>query len=93
MRDCGIGSVESTSARFSIFVHSLEDYINEVAVSNQGTSAHDVSKQINNSIQKSVEASIDYHDYMSDVYHNNGDSRHDAHHKVMAGTYRALRMI
>lgn len=91
MSDSGKGSLESKSAAFSIYVHSLDNYISEVVASNRGKNATDVPKQVNTSIQKSIQANIDYHDYMRDANSNVGDTNMFDYHTAMADTYRTLK--
>lgn len=91
MRYSAIGSAESRCAAFSILAHSLEDYVNEVAASNQGAKGRDVPKTVNHDFQHSIKTSIDYHDFMSDLHHKGGRTSYDRYHKVMSDTYRAMK--
>ena len=43
-------------------------------------------------LMNSMQASIDYHDYMLDAHHNITDYSYVTYHRVMADTYRALNM-
>lgn len=91
MTDNAKGSAESRSAALSLFSHSLDDYIDKVLASNQSTNDPNVPKQVKDSIDNSIQASIDYHDFMCDAHLENDDSGYVAYHKVKADTYRALK--
>lgn len=52
----------------------------------------DVPKEISDSIKNSMQANIEYHDYMLDAHHNITDNSYITYHTVMADTYRALKM-
>lgn len=93
MRYNGIGGVEGRSATFTIFTRSLDDYINEVIASKMGMNIEEVPKEVGDSIQSSIQASIEYHDYMLHPQHNITDDSYITYHRLMADTYRGLKTI
>jgi hypothetical protein len=85
------GTAENRSAAFSLFAHSLDNYIDEVIAGQQGTNAPNVPKLVKDSVHNSLQANIEYHDFMSGAHQESGDTAYLTYHKVKADSYRALK--
>ena len=91
MNNDGAGSAERRSAAFSIFEKSLEDYVKEVVASYYGPKTNNAPERLSDSIQNSIKASEQYHDFMSGAHRQLGHDSYDAYYREMADSYRALR--
>lgn len=79
---------ERQSAKFKAVECSLEAYLVEIAANNLGEKAKNVPRIISSEFQRSVVASSDYHDYMSE---SDLDDACLAYHGAMASAYHALK--
>lgn len=65
--------------------------INAIIPSKMGMNIEEVPIEVGDSIQHSIQASIEYHDYMLHPQHNITDNSYITYHRLMADTYRWLK--
>jgi hypothetical protein len=81
---------ERRSEKVSAFLQGLENYVTEVAKSNHGAKPDDVIITFKEAYMRSMLASAEYHQKLSDLYRKDGDEANANFHKLRSDIYRSI---
>jgi hypothetical protein len=76
------------SRKLSALLVGLEDYVNEVVMSNHGMKHEEMVRIVQDNFNRSIQANVDFHGEMARL--EKDDVAFESYHKVMADAYRSL---
>ena len=82
-------SIGNSAMRNSLFLNNLEHWIDEI-ISQDGLADKELIKAIKERYQRSMQANIDHHRFMTTSSNGIGDQKRADRHKLMAEVYQAL---
>jgi len=80
-------SAESRSAKLSKLLAAYEDYITEVVSADHGMKQEEMTRIVNESMQRSMQVNVSYHKDMARIDEGSALSNY---HKSMASVYESL---
>lgn len=83
-------AAERRSTKLTALLRCFEDYVNEVVTSNHGMKPEEMTTIVTEGLQRSMQASTNYHLEMAKPYEKEGDIPNTNYHLAMAGVYKAL---
>ena len=81
---------ERRAEKLTIALSAIEEYLNEVAISDHGMKTDEMIQTVNYTLSRSMQASIEFHDKMATECESRGNTSNMNYYKVMAQIYSEL---
>ena len=85
------GDAEKRSAKLTLLLSSLENYVREVVSSDHGMNQEEMLSMIQENFQRSMQANIQYHSDLAQIDQKVGDVKSETFHKLMAQMYKSFQ--